>query len=94
MYATTTSPNKMKNGPFKGARFKMPARGEKGRAVKMAMPMKVSSITGADARDSMKGILGVRIMWMTSVCVHMEMTIQPAWKMAMKSAICAGSVNR
>ena len=47
--------------------------------VSTAMPVIVSSVTGAEARLWIKGSLGVRIMWMTSVWLHIDSTKQPAW---------------
>ena len=49
-------------------------RGERreGQRVTTAMPSIVSSITGRDARLWMNGSFFVRIMCMTSVCVHMD----------------------
>ena len=43
---------------------------------------KVSNVTGAEARLWINGSFGVRIMWITSVWLHMDSTNHPAWNMA------------
>ena len=50
--------------------------------VNTAMPVKVKSVSGADARLWMNGILGVLIIWITSVWLHIDSTNQPAWNIA------------
>ena len=50
--------------------------------VSTAMPVKVSNVTGAEARLWINGSFGVRIMWITSVWLHMDSTNHPAWNMA------------
>ena len=55
------------------------------------MTASVSAVTGAEARLCTKGSRAVRIMWMTSVWVHMEATNQPVWNRAMKASCASGA---
>ena len=65
----------------------------KGSSVTTAMPSIVSSITGRDARLWMNGSFLVRIMCMTSVCVHMDSMNQPVWNSAANLSCIAGLVS-
>ena len=50
-----------------------------GIVVPTAIPSIVIAISCHEAWLWMKGILGVLIMWITSVCDQMDSTNQPAW---------------
>jgi hypothetical protein len=92
IYSKTVSNSHGKNESGKAARPMDAPKLVKGMIVRAAIPVKVSTVSGKDARLCMKGIFGVRIIWITSVCVHIDSTNQPAWKTAINNAIMVGSV--
>lgn len=74
----------IRKAKYSGGRATKPSRvpsGVKGMRVRAVMPASVTSVSGAEARLWIKGSLGVRIMWMTSVWLHMDSTNHPAWNM-------------
>ena len=81
-----------KKADGRAARPRAVPRVVNGIIVKAAIPENEISIRGRDARLWMKGILGVRSMWMTNVCVHIDSTNQPAWNTAINAACIVGSV--
>ena len=80
MYATTTKASRMKNGPVQGARVEIRRQKvENGSTVNSAIPSAVKSMTGASARFD-EGQFRLSGHVDNQFCVHMEMTIQPAWR--------------
>src|SRR5574344_1289759 len=61
--------------------------GMKGRAVATPKTKKVAKLSCQEARLWNKGILLVRIIWMTKDWLHKLSMNQPVWKSAMKRAL-------
>ena len=72
MYRDTVNSSHGKYAPGSGAKPMDLPKGVKGITVKTAMPAQVSRVSGAEARLWINGTFGVRIMWITRVCVHMD----------------------
>ena len=86
IYPATIAASHPKYTAGSGARPRASPTGVKGIHVAIPMPASDRSATGAEARLCTKGRWGVRIVWITSIWLHMDSTNHPAWKREAKSA--------
>ena len=92
MYIAIVKSNHGKNANGKAASPRVAPRVVKGIIVRAAIPENEIRIRGREARLWRKGIFGVRSMWITNVCVHIDSTNQPAWNTAINAVCIVASV--
>jgi len=92
MYSKIIPVSQIKYSPGNGYSPIILPKPVKGIIVNAVIPVNVSRVSGADARLWINGSFGVRIMWITSVCDHIDSTNQPAWNIASYILNVSGAV--